>query len=99
MPFSATWRQDLDLDLDLERLMRARKPRRLPVVLTPEEVRGIHQRDLVDGWGRVALAHALARKDPPMQPGSGARSGCFHSPSDGRIQPPVNWAATTWNRA
>jgi integrase len=27
-------------------------------------VRGIHQRDLVDSWGRVALPHALARKYP-----------------------------------
>jgi site-specific recombinase XerD len=28
------------------------------------EVRAIHQRDLADGWGRVQLPHALARKDP-----------------------------------
>ncbi len=28
------------------------------------EVRTIHQRDLADGWGRVQLPHALARKYP-----------------------------------
>jgi len=29
-----------------------------------EEVRQIHQRDLMDGWGRVGLPYALARKYP-----------------------------------
>ncbi|MFQ6538812.1 MULTISPECIES: integron integrase [Aphanothece] len=29
-----------------------------------QEVRQIHQRDLADGWGRVHLPHALARKYP-----------------------------------
>jgi hypothetical protein len=29
-----------------------------------EEVRQIHQRDLMDGWGRVCLPYALARKYP-----------------------------------
>ena len=29
-----------------------------------EMVRRLHQRDLADGWGRVALPHALARKYP-----------------------------------
>ena len=101
----------LERDLDLEGLVRARKPRRLPVVLTEEEVRSvlqrlegsealvagllygsglrlmealrlrvpskrlskklrnhleevrsIHKRDLMDGWGQVRLPYALARK-------------------------------------
>jgi integron integrase len=29
-----------------------------------QDVRRIHQRDLADGWGRVQLPHALARKYP-----------------------------------
>lgn len=131
------YRELLEQDLDLERLVRAHKPRRLPVVLTTEEVRSvlgrlegcdalvagllygsglrlmealrlrvhdldfhrreltvrngkggkdrrtllperlskelrnhleevrqIHRRDLMDGWGRVVLPHALARKYP-----------------------------------
>jgi integron integrase len=131
------YRELLEQDLDLERLVRAHKPRRLPVVLTTEEVRSvlrrlegcdalvagllygsglrlmealrlrvhdldfnrreltvrngkggkdrrtllperlskelrnhleevrqIHQRDLMDGWGRVGLPYALARKYP-----------------------------------
>ena len=131
------YRELLEQDLDLERLVRAHKPRRLPVVLTAEEVRAvlqrlegcdalvagllygsglrliealrlrvhdldfnrreltvrngkggkdrrtllperlskelrnhleevrqIHQRDLMDGWGRVCLPYALARKYP-----------------------------------
>ena len=28
------------------------------------DVRGIHQRDMAAGWGRVQLPHALARKYP-----------------------------------
>jgi integron integrase len=131
------YRELLEQDLDLERLVRAHTPRRLPVVLTTEEVRSvlqrlegsdalvagllygsglrlmealrlrvhdldfnrheltvrngkggkdrrtllperlakelrnhldevrtIHNRDLIDGWGRVALPFALARKYP-----------------------------------
>ena len=131
------YRELLEQDLDLERLVRAHKPRRLPVVLTTEEVRSvlqrlegcdalvagllygsglrlmealrlrvhdldfnrreltvrngkggkdrrtllperlskelrnhleevrqIHQRDLMNGWGRVVLPYALARKYP-----------------------------------
>jgi site-specific recombinase XerD len=99
------------LERDLEGVVRARKPRRLPVVLTEEEVRSvlqrlegsealvagllygsglrlmealrlrvpskrlskklrnhleevrsIHKRDLMDGWGQVRLPYALARK-------------------------------------
>ncbi|MGB5135247.1 MAG: phage integrase N-terminal SAM-like domain-containing protein [Prochlorococcaceae cyanobacterium] len=38
------YRELLEQDLDLERLVRAHKPRRLPVVLTPEEVRSVLQR-------------------------------------------------------
>jgi len=38
------YRELLGQDLDLERLVRARKPRRLPVVLTPGEVRAVLQR-------------------------------------------------------
>jgi site-specific recombinase XerD len=101
----------LERDLDLEGVVRARKPRRLPVVLTEEEVRSvlqrlegsealvagllygsglrlmealrlrvlpkrlskklrnhleevrsIHKRDLMDGWGQVRLPYTLARK-------------------------------------
>ena len=101
----------LERDLDLEGVVRARKRRRLPVVLTEEEVRSvlqrlegsealvagllygsglrlmealrlrvppkrlskklrnhleevrsIHKRDLMDGWGQVRLPYALARK-------------------------------------
>jgi integron integrase len=131
------YRELLEQDLDLEKLVRAHTPRRLPVVLTTEEVRSvlqrlegsdalvagllygsglrlmqalrlrvhdldfnrheltvrngkggkdrrtllperlakelrnhldevrtIHNRDLIDGWGRVALPFALARKYP-----------------------------------
>jgi integron integrase len=131
------YRELLERDLELEGVVRARTPRRLPVVLTPEEVRAvlqrlngtealvagllygsglrlmealrlrvhdldfgrqeltvrngkggkdrrtllprsvveqlrphlqqvkrIHQHDLADGWGRVQLPHALARKYP-----------------------------------
>ncbi|MFO8237917.1 MAG: tyrosine-type recombinase/integrase [Prochlorococcaceae cyanobacterium] len=41
-------------------------PRRVadPLRCHLQEVRTIHQRDLADGWGRVQLPHALARKDP-----------------------------------
>ena len=38
------YRELLERDLDLEGLVRARKPRRLPVVLTEEEVRSVLQR-------------------------------------------------------
>ena len=38
------YRELLEQDLDLERLVRAHKPRRLPVVLTTEEVRSVLQR-------------------------------------------------------
>ncbi|MFN5463674.1 MAG: integron integrase [Cyanobacteriota bacterium] len=38
------YRELLERDLDLNRLVRAHKPRRLPVVLTPEEVRAVLQR-------------------------------------------------------
>jgi integrase len=38
------YRDLLKQDLDLDRRLRARKPRRLPVVLTPEEVRSVLQR-------------------------------------------------------
>ena len=38
------YRELLESDLDLTRLVRAHKPRRLPVVLTPEEVRAVLQR-------------------------------------------------------
>jgi integrase len=38
------YRELLEQDLDLERLVRAHKPRRLPVVLTAEEVRAVLQR-------------------------------------------------------
>ena len=131
------YRELLERDLDLEKLVRAHTPRRLPVVLTTEEVRSvlqrlegsdalvagllygsglrlmealrlrvhdldfnrheltvrngkggkdrrtllperlakelrnhldevrkIHNQDLIDGWGRVALPFALARKYP-----------------------------------
>lgn len=131
------YRELLERDLDLKRLVRAHQPKRLPVVLTPEEVRAvlqrlegsdalvagllygsglrlmealrlrvhdldfkrreltvrhgkggkdrrtllperllkplsahldrvrqIHRRDLSEGWGRVVLPHALARKYP-----------------------------------
>ena len=29
-----------------------------------QQVRDIHRKDLADGWGRVLLPHALARKYP-----------------------------------
>jgi site-specific recombinase XerD len=38
------YRELLERDLDLEGVVRARKPRRLPVVLTEEEVRSVLQR-------------------------------------------------------
>jgi integron integrase len=41
-------------------------PRRVadPLRCHLQEVKTIHQRDLADGWGRVQLPHALARKYP-----------------------------------
>jgi site-specific recombinase XerD len=51
----------------LEHLIRARKPRRLPVVLTPREVRDVldlHEEDLAQGFGEAPLPAALARKYP-----------------------------------
>jgi site-specific recombinase XerD len=38
------YRELLERDLDLKRLVRAHQPKRLPVVLTPEEVRAVLQR-------------------------------------------------------
>ncbi|WP_399237545.1 hypothetical protein [Synechococcus sp. CS-1328] len=115
------YRELLERDLDLEGVVRARTRQRLPVVLTPEEVRAVlerldgvealrlrvhdldfdrheptvrdgkggkdrrtllpnrlgdqlrghledvrrtHRADLAQGWGRVLLPHALARKYP-----------------------------------
>ncbi|MEO1003388.1 MAG: integron integrase [Cyanobacteria bacterium J06638_7] len=41
-------------------------PARVAELLRPhlQDVRRIHQQDLADGWGRVQLPHALARKYP-----------------------------------
>ena len=69
------------LNLELPRIgsvVKARKPPRLPVVLTREEVqhlkedlrrhllqvRQAHEADLREGFGTVELPHALARKYP-----------------------------------
>ena len=65
----------------LENVERAKRPARLPLVLTKEEVKailaqlqqqdwlmthvkGLHLRDLQDGFGRVHLPWALNRKYP-----------------------------------
>lgn len=58
------YRELLESDLDLDGLVRARSRRRLPVVLTIQEVRAVHQKDLADGHGRAVLPHALGRTYP-----------------------------------
>ena len=72
-------------------------PRRVadPLRCHLQEVRTIHQRDLADGWGRVQLPHALARKYPnaPVEWGC---SGCSRNTAAGAIRTPVNRATTTW---
>lgn len=56
------YRELLERDLNLEGLVRARQKRRLPVVLTPGEVRAVQERmdgveglvaELMDGSGRM----------------------------------------------
>ena len=70
-------------------------PERLPKELRNhlEEVRQLHKRDLMVGWGQVALPSTLARK-VPMPLWNGAGSGCFQR-GDGRTGPPENRAAIT----
>ena len=50
-------------------------------------VHEIHERDLADGWGRVVLPEALARKYPRRLP-SGAGSGCSRSGGGGETRGP-----------
>ncbi|MCD6338920.1 MAG: phage integrase N-terminal SAM-like domain-containing protein [Verrucomicrobia bacterium] len=44
---------------DLGEVIRAWKPKRLPVVMNRDEVKAIHERGLAVGWGRVLLPGAL----------------------------------------
>ena len=51
----------------IEDLVRAKKPKKLPVVLTKSEVAAVleqHQKDLSEGYGRVYLPFALEQKYP-----------------------------------
>lgn len=150
------YRELLERDLELDGVVRARTRRRLPVVLTPEEVRAvlqrlngvealvagllygsglrlmealrlrvrdgkggkdrtimlpdglgrqlashlqhvrdIHRKDLADGWGRVLLPHALARKYPNA-PVEWVGNGCFPKEAVGATRVAENRAAIIW---
>ena len=90
------YREQLERDLDLEGVVRARKPRRLPVVLTEEEVRSVLQRlegsetlvaGLLYGSGlrlMEALRPAPIRKE--------VRSGCC-------TEHPMNTTPSRWSGA
>ena len=57
------YRHVLDFEVGaLGSVVRAKKPRRLPVVMTRREVNAIHEKDLASGRGRVAMPQALERK-------------------------------------
>ena len=51
-----------------------------------EEVRRLHRQDLAEGYGRVRLPHALARKYPR----------CFRNTTAGKMPKPESKVATTW---
>lgn len=57
-------------------------------------VKGIHEQDLSDGWGRVQLPTALDRKYPNART-TDAGSGSFRRRTAGKIQRPVSGAGTT----
>jgi hypothetical protein len=66
------YREVLQVELPwMDGVVRAKRPQRVPVVLTENEVRAhlarvraLHERDLAEGFGEVHLPFALARKYP-----------------------------------
>ena len=59
------YREVLQVDLPwLDGVVRAKRPKHVPIVLTKNEVRALHERDLAQGYGEVHMPFALARKYP-----------------------------------